>query len=121
MSEESVINHKALEEIKSLQSRNGSDLLTKIINIYLDKSESLCDEIGMGATEKNEEQLWVNAHSLKSSSASVGAMRVFEICSALENKGRAGDLNDVEPLVTLLQEELALAAAELHMILQQDS
>lgn len=121
MSEDSVINHKALEDIRSLQSQDSEDLLARIINIYLDKSESLYDEISRSAEAQDEEQLWINAHSLKSSSASVGAERVFEICVVLENKGRAGDLSGIEPLVESLQQELALAAGELHIFLQQSS
>jgi HPt (histidine-containing phosphotransfer) domain-containing protein len=113
MSDTTVINQKALDDIRSLQSRGSGDLLTKIITIYLEKSRSLAEEINQGASSKDNELLYMSAHSLKSSSASVGAMRIFDVCSDLEAKGKAGDFNHVNELVEKLNEELATATAEL--------
>lgn len=117
MSATTVINQKALDDIRSLQSRGSGDLLTKIINIYLEKSTSLREEIVQGASLQDNELLHTSAHSLKSSSASVGAMRIFDICSDLEAKGKAGDFSHVNELVETLNEELATATAELRSYL----
>lgn len=113
MSDTTVINPKALDDIRSLQSRGSGDLLARIINIYLEKSSALYEEIAQGASSQNGEQLTVSAHSLKSSSASVGAMNIYEICSGLEAKGKAGDFSQVTELVENLDAELTKATAEL--------
>lgn len=121
MSAESVLNKKALDDIRALQDRSGSDLLSKIINMYLDKVPELIAEITQSAEQENLEQLWTSAHSLKSSSASVGATRVYEVCVQLEGKGRAGESSGIQQLVASLQHEASIANRELETYLASES
>ncbi len=121
MSDESVLNQKALDDIRALQDRGSSDLLTRIISMFFAKTPTLMDEIKAGIEQNKPEQLWTSAHALKSSSASVGATRVYDICAQLESMGRAGELESGQGLFELLQQELALANTELKTYLDDDS
>jgi HPt (histidine-containing phosphotransfer) domain-containing protein len=48
------------------------------------------------------------AHKLKSSSRSVGALRLGDICAAMETAGNAGDLAVLRELLPGFQTEMAL-------------
>jgi len=53
------------------------------------------------------------AHSLKSSSASIGAMALAGRCRSLEADARAGRVDDVDGAIGAIAEGFATAAAEL--------
>jgi HPt (histidine-containing phosphotransfer) domain-containing protein len=53
------------------------------------------------------------AHSLKSSSASIGAMALAERCRTLEADARAGQVDDVDGAVAAIAEEFGAVASEL--------
>lgn len=110
---ENPINRKALDDIRNLGSRSGGNLLEKIVGMFLERSESLLEEIKQHLANDDAEQLWNSAHSLKSSSGNVGAMNVFDLCAVIESRGREGQLDGLEELIELLEQELRNAAKEL--------
>jgi HPt (histidine-containing phosphotransfer) domain-containing protein len=56
------------------------------------------------------------AHSLKSSSASIGAMALADRCRSLEADARAGQVDDVDGAIEAIAEGFAAAATELAAI-----
>ena len=54
-----------------------------------------------------------SAHTLKSSSAQVGALRLSALCKELEARGRAGSTRGAAELLGKAREELAVVADEL--------
>ncbi|HEX4598732.1 MAG TPA: Hpt domain-containing protein [Burkholderiaceae bacterium] len=52
--------------------------------------------------QRDASVLGASAHSLKSSSAHTGAMRLSAMCAALEKQARSGDLGQAGSVVTAL-------------------
>ena len=78
------IDRRVIHTLQSLQIEGEPDVLSKIINIYLTGSDPLIDELREAHGAKDFEKVQNVAHSLKSSSANVGAMALSELCNDIE-------------------------------------
>ena len=86
------INPAVLDGIRALDNNGGQGLLGKVLSLYLSDSPKLVEGI-LSATQKGDgESLRMAAHSLKSSSANVGAINLSELCRKIEEMARAGDM-----------------------------
>ena len=90
----------ALDSIKALQRPGKPDILGKIINMYLEKTPSLISDIEDGIAANDAAKVKMAAHTLKSSSAYLGATTLADLCNKLEYKAANDDLVDakVEPI-----------------------
>jgi two-component system, sensor histidine kinase and response regulator len=80
----SSVDHNVLKNLRDLQVAGKPDILKKIISAYLSSSGPLIVQLG-GALSRNDlKELGDFAHSLKSSSANVGALKLSDICQKLE-------------------------------------
>ena len=66
-----------------------------ILRSYLEHAPKLLNEIEQAVAENRLEALARAAHSLKSSSANVGAVQLSELARGLEHRGRQGDGADL--------------------------
>ena len=75
----------------------GDDLefVDELIDTYLDDGAVQLDAMRSAAEASDVAALVRPAHSLKSSSANVGAMALAETCRSLEADGRAGTVADM--------------------------
>ena len=75
----------------------GDDLefVDELIDTYLEDSAVQLDAMRSAAVAGDVSALVRPAHSLKSSSANVGAMALAEACRSLEEDGRAGTVADM--------------------------
>jgi len=87
-------DEKALDAIKALQRPGKPDILGKIINMYLDKTPELIADIEGGIAANDATRVKMAAHTLKSSSAYLGATTLAEQCNRLEAKAANEDLSD---------------------------
>jgi CheY-like chemotaxis protein/nitrogen-specific signal transduction histidine kinase/HPt (histidine-containing phosphotransfer) domain-containing protein len=77
-----IINREVLKNIMMLGDKNGDEgLLKEILNSFIDYSDGLFKQIDLNG---DPEQLWRLTHSLKSSSANIGATRLSELCKRIE-------------------------------------
>ncbi len=79
--------------------------VTPVVNAFLDKLSKRVEAIAHAIAESNADALRQEAHPLKSMSRQIGVMELAEIASKLEEKGRLGELSDIEPLLTRLEKE----------------
>ena len=102
----SPINPAVLEGIQVLDDNGGQGLLGKVLSLYLSDSPKLMVGI-LSAVEKGDgESLRRAAHTLKSSSANVGATDLPELCRKVEEMARAGEIPaSGDPLLGRLKEE----------------
>ncbi|WP_264325057.1 response regulator [Romeriopsis navalis] len=94
------------------------DVFREVIECYLDEAPTYLKSIQQGQIEGNAEMLHCAAHTLKSISASMGAIPVSDLCRELENLGTLGNLAPVPPLVEQLEVACAAAAEALTEKLQ---
>jgi len=88
------------------------EFLADLVDTYLDDGHAQVHALREAPVE-NLAALIPPAHSLKSSSASIGATALAERCRALEADARAGQVVDVEGNVQAIAEAFAAVAAEL--------
>ncbi|MEH2277744.1 MAG: PAS domain S-box protein [Nostoc sp.] len=111
---------------KMLQSlwdivRGDHVAFAELIECYLTETRRLVQDISTAITNEDAQTIWKTAHQLKSSSASVGAIALVQLCKLLEAQGRSSKLEnslklfsqlyqEYEQVKTALQKELAKEA-----------
>ena len=100
---DSPLDERALAQIRSMQRPGAPSLLNKIIGLYLDSSPELLQKLRDAIAGEDAGALRQAAHSLKSSSANLGATRLAALCKELEQRGREGRLEDAPCLLEELE------------------
>lgn len=113
-----VVNVQAIETIRKLQRAGKPDIVKKVINVYFDKSPELVQEIVAGMQDGDIKRVKEAAHSLKSSSAYVGADVISEKCKRIELAAGSNSLEDVADIVGQLQADYDAIAQGLSLYLQ---
>ncbi len=114
-----IIDEKALGKIRALQQPDKEDLVSKIISLYLTSAPGLMSLIQRSLENGNLTALKESAHSLKSSSANVGAVAVAKLCKKLEASAREGKLEHSQGLVKELESQFQQARAALDQYAQE--
>jgi len=108
-----VLDTAALDRIRALRKSGGPALLRKVIDIYLADSRGLLDSLRQAASTADAPGLQRAAHTLKSSSANVGAMGLAERCKELEAAARDGAIAGASKIVHVIESEHRSVCAEL--------
>ncbi|MCK5070325.1 MAG: response regulator [Desulfocapsa sp.] len=115
----SVIDQNALSALRNLQMPGKPDILKRVINAYLSSTAPLIETLKEAQPVEDIEEVQNSAHTLKSSSANVGAMKLSELCKCLEMNCRNNTLDDVIPLISSIESEFILVnealKKELHL------
>jgi signal transduction histidine kinase/DNA-binding response OmpR family regulator len=102
---------------RRMQKPDRPDILKEIIQSYLKSAPTLLKSMSDAVRVEDTESLWKAAHTLKSSNGSVGAVRMAELCRQLEEKGRAGNIDDSEQYLDALKDEFVFIEKQLKTIL----
>ena len=108
-------DHEHLNEdvYTNLHEELGADLMMQIIEIFLSDSPSKIESIRAGFAQGNAKKIADVAHSFKSSSASLGAHRLSELCSLLEEGAFKSSLETLQTTFALLEQEFLDVCLEL--------
>ncbi|MDX1562508.1 MAG: response regulator, partial [Gammaproteobacteria bacterium] len=87
-----LLDQTALDNIRSLERSGNPRMLSRVIELYLANSAELMTEMKKAFNADDPERVARSAHTLKSSSANLGAMAFAEVCRVLEAESRSGDL-----------------------------
>jgi HPt (histidine-containing phosphotransfer) domain-containing protein len=93
MEEAPMIDEKVLDELRASVG-GDDDFVRDLIEAFLSDSGAQLDAIESALKADDAEALVRPAHTLKSSSATVGAMELSAAARALEMAGRSGSLSD---------------------------
>lgn len=111
-----VVDRAALDR---LLEWGGDKLLHQMLRLYLENSPERLTQIETGlAPDGDLDETHRGAHSLKSSSANVGAMRVSDVSARLEAAAKDGDRNGSRSLADELATAYRAADAELRRVLE---
>jgi len=95
-----------VDTFQSLRQSIDDDLIfSDLVTIYLNSAENLLEEIQLAFANQDSSQFSLSAHSLKSTSASIGAARLSQICKYLEQVGKTGKLSISSDVLDLLTNE----------------
>jgi HPt (histidine-containing phosphotransfer) domain-containing protein len=81
-----------LEALQSIRELAGDTpgLLEQIVQLYFDSAPPLIAQLKTGFTANDLNAIRLASHSLKSSSANLGAMVLAQMCGKIEAAARAG-------------------------------
>jgi HPt (histidine-containing phosphotransfer) domain-containing protein len=92
----------------------GARLVARVVRKYLETSPALVDAIK--TSPGDFDTLARSAHTLKSSSAYIGALHLSELCKELERQARGGAPGDLEQLVSRIENAFAETCETLRTI-----
>lgn len=92
----------SLTVIKELKETVGADFIVELVDTYAEETPKLFTELRTALAEKNCETFRRAAHSIKSTSNSLGALKFGELAKELEYMGRDGDLSNAPKKVDFL-------------------
>jgi HPt (histidine-containing phosphotransfer) domain-containing protein len=98
----------------------SEERVARLIELFLSEAPGLVQAVADGIGASRADDVVRPAHTLKSSAAAVGAMRLSAICAQLEALARAQDLGPKTAMLGDMQgafeEVRALLAAEAHRL-----
>ncbi|GAC1462243.1 MAG: hypothetical protein NVSMB70_08770 [Chamaesiphon sp.] len=116
-----AIDAKVLQSLRNMVGENASAFLVEMIDCYLEEAPNLIEAIVAGVKSGNAVQLRHSAHTLKSSSATLGAITLSGFCKELEMLGLNGNTQDGVDKVPQLEIEYQRVKAALKIEQQQNS
>lgn len=91
-------NSAVLLEIKEFIGEEGDEAVQELVETYLAKTPVMITKIADDLRNCDLQNLKSDVHSLKGSSASVGAISIFNMCKKIEEALRAEDKLKVDSL-----------------------
>jgi HPt (histidine-containing phosphotransfer) domain-containing protein len=98
-----IINVNAIQRLKELNEKVDPDFFKVVINMFLNQSPHLIEEIRHYFEEKQFDKMGQAAHKLKGSSLNLGASNLAELCKQIEVKARNNELADIDKMVDSLR------------------
>ena len=105
--EAEVIDYGVLGVMR--ETDENDDLVCELIGLFLEDAPGQLSAVRRSAVQGDFDALRRSAHSLKGSSASIGAKRVSLVCAELEKKGRDQTMEGVPELLSHLRIEFEQA------------
>jgi HPt (histidine-containing phosphotransfer) domain-containing protein len=105
-SDAAQLDEAALDNIRFATDDGSSNLLDRLIDIYFENSPKLIEDIRLGIESNKPDSVRVAAHTLKSSSASLGIQRFARLCKDLEDRAITKELAGSEELLATIQDML---------------
>jgi len=115
----SPIDKTVLDGIRELEGAGNPGFFERIVTLYLSGAPGLAAEVLTGAEKGDTDSLLRAAHTLKSSSANVGATGLSDLCRKIEGKSRAGEpVSAGDPLLSKFEGEFRSVQEALKSILE---
>jgi HPt (histidine-containing phosphotransfer) domain-containing protein len=113
----SVLDSSVLKELYEIMD---DDFVT-VLESYRNNAPTLIGTIKTAVKEKDMEKLVRPAHSLKSSSANLGAMELSSLARELELKGRQNDTSNLKDVYDQVIDSYRRTMTELNGIIERGS
>ncbi len=122
----SILDREALESIQSMLGGDAQEVLSELIECYLTEAPKLLQTMSdailsdpQGVAQADPIALRRAAHTLKSSSASLGAVTLAQLCEDVEAMGKANTLIGSTEKVLQLQTEYEQVKTALERLQQK--
>lgn len=112
-----ALDQKALNELRMLDPDGSAGLLAQIVQSYLKDASEILPRVRKAFDAGDWVTLTRDAHSLKSTSLSVGASAVGNAAAALEAAGKRQALEACPDLIATLSAEFAEAETLLREVI----
>lgn len=109
-----VLDRRVLTQLRDLQNEEVPDILGRVLKLYVEESPNEVARLAKAIADAELAQVARSAHSLKSSSANIGATVLSQHCASVEAAGRNGNLQDARDLYAKLTAEHSRVQRALH-------
>ena len=116
----SSIDQAVLDKIRALERNGAPALVAQLVRLYLRDTPTLVEQMRQAVDSRDCAALRAAAHTLKSSSANVGAMKLHGLCRELEARAREHQVPDARERVAAIDEEFMAARTILRQELPED-
>ncbi|GAB4174708.1 MAG: hypothetical protein Fur006_04700 [Coleofasciculaceae cyanobacterium] len=113
------VDAKVLQSFRDMIGENADAILVEMIDLYLEDAPKLVSAIASAVERGDAKQLHSCAHTLKSSSLTLGATILSNVCKELEALGRNGHTESGLDKVPQLEAEYAKVKAALQIEREQ--
>ena len=110
-----ALDRRVLDELREIQSAEDPHFLARVMNLYLTESPKLMEQLNQGVTAADAAEIVRAAHSLKSSSASIGAVAMGVLCAEMVAAGRAGKVSNAREMYEQVAPEHARVLSALRV------
>ena len=117
ISENTAIDRSVLESLCEMAGEEASLLLEEMITSYIEDTEIRLQAIAEAVSQADAETIHQAAHSMKSSSANLGAGNLARLCEELEQLGRNKTIEHTQDLLSDAESEFQLVQQELQAFL----
>jgi signal transduction histidine kinase/ligand-binding sensor domain-containing protein/DNA-binding response OmpR family regulator len=104
------LNQESLRRLRQLEARAGKAIVGDILGSYLGEAPRRLEKMRQAVADGSAADLAFVAHSLKGSSAQLGAERLAALCKDLEMKAKDGILDGADVLIGDVETELAVVS-----------
>jgi HPt (histidine-containing phosphotransfer) domain-containing protein len=119
MAPHSVIDPQAIANLRSLNPGDNDEFLREIAAIFLEDTPMRITELDQSLIAGDVSKFTRAAHSIKGSSANLGATALKAAAEKLEHQSRTKGLADVSSLVTAIKTEFSRAQSELTALVKK--
>ena len=116
-----IINRQALENIRALSADRGDALVQKVIAAYVADTPTHLKTLKTAIAILDAANVRKVAHSLKSSSANVGAEKLAQMCKEMETLGRTESTEGAAVILTGMEQEFQAVRHSLSAILEKEN
>jgi signal transduction histidine kinase/DNA-binding response OmpR family regulator/HPt (histidine-containing phosphotransfer) domain-containing protein len=116
-----VIDRRVLNSLRQMAGSKTPALLRQIIAHYREDAPQRLQDIRDAIAAGDAQSLRQSAHTLRSSSANLGAMNLSHLCKKLEMMGRVGTTTDAPEWIAQIEAEYAKVKVALELEYEQFS
>ena len=116
-----VLDEKDLDTLRTLDQGSQTNVFEKIIGLFIETSAQLMQDLRDGVAGNDALVIENAAHTLKSSSANMGAMELTALCKDLEHMGREKNMPNVADVIAQAGVELDRACRALNSIRESEA
>lgn len=117
MPEAPVIDPQSIDNLRSLNPGDNDEFLREIVEIFIEDTPLRMADLEAGLAAGDTAKFTRAAHSIKGSSANLGAVALGAVAEKLEHQSRREGLAGVAPLLAVLNDEFIRTKAELTKLL----
>lgn len=106
-------------QLKKLQDENSPDFVVEVISLFFQDSEKLLNNMANSFEQEvvDFKQIDAHVHQFKGSSASIGAMRIKNVCVNFKNYCEAQNMEGCLRCLQQLQQECSVLKNKLEKLL----
>lgn len=106
-SNEMVLDPEAIANLQLLGEEGDNSFLREILTIYLEDVPKRLGELKQAVASEDQPVFTRSAHTIKGSSANVGAREMQELAATLEERSRVEPIASLFPAIAELEQALA--------------